>query len=792
MTWSNFDDVMAQMTGAGLLVDQIRVDDFGRCRVEGADHEKRGWYRLHEIVGRSGELLLVGSFGVFQGNSPNAIKIELPRRKDGSPLSDDQRAALRKRIADDRRAAQTERDRQAGRAAARAQRMWQRLAGVGASEYLEKKGVGNHDCKFTPGGALVVPMRDQHERIAGLQFILPPGHKRRATLGRDKTYWPAGLSKQGAHFVLGVPQPGGVILIAEGYATAASLFEATSIPTVVAFDAGNLRPVAEIIAARHARSRILVCADDDYLSDGNPGVTAAAAAALAVGGSHLAPVFCVDRAGRKLTDFNDLQALEGRHAVRIQVETQLRHLGWASAAPIAPAQAQQGGGGSAPDSIAKIDDPAELFERFALVYELPDAAYDRSEHALVPLASVRNLCAGRHPFRTWMDSRDAAVVRKREVGFDPAGTDPAVRCNLWAGWPTVPREGECSTLLDLLHHLCSGEKNADELYAWALKWLAYPIQHPGAKMHSALVFHGPQGTGKSMFFEAYMGIFGEYGRIVDQAAIEDKFNDWASRKLFLIADEVVARLELYHTKNKLKSLITGSEIRINPKNMGAYTEANHCNFVFLSNETQPLVLERDDRRYAVIRTPHKLDERFYKALGMEIADGGAAALHHHLLQLDLGDFAPWTPPPMTEAKRDLIDVSLDSCARFAAEVTEPGGSLQTLRMPSDATQVQRAYELFARSLGQMKYAARPQVTAALKALGWVQRREDVRYGAKKAQFLFPPDLAEKPAHVQYTKVDWLTACRDAFDIELAKLQADEVLPQSPGRRRVMGEAEQDA
>ena len=91
-------------------------------------------------------------------------------------------------------------------------------------------------------------------------------------------------------------------------------------------------------------------------------------------------------------------------------------------------------------------------------------------------------------------------------------------------------------------------------------------------MRTALIFHGPQGTGKNLFFEAIMAIYGEYGRIVGQAEIEDKFNDWASRKLFLIADEVVARQELYHVKNKLKSFVTGEWIRINPKNVAAHDE----------------------------------------------------------------------------------------------------------------------------------------------------------------------------------------------------------------------------
>ena len=161
-----------------------------------------------------------------------------------------------------------------------------------------------------------------------------------------------------------------------------------------------------------------------------------------------------------------------------------------------------------------------------------------------------------------------------------------------------------------------------------------------------------------------MAIYGEYGRIVDQAAVEDKFNDWASRKLFLIADEVVARMELYHTKNKLKSLITGEWIRINPKNIGAYDERNHVNLVFLSNETQPLVLERDDRRYTVIWTPAKLTRDFYQEVLDEIRAGGIAALHDYLLNIPLGDFGTGTEPPMTKAKADLIELGKDSTERF--------------------------------------------------------------------------------------------------------------------------------
>jgi putative DNA primase/helicase len=321
-------------------------------------------------------------------------------------------------------------------------------------------------------------------------------------------------------------------------------------------------------------------------------------------------------------------------------------------------------GSAGETGLHPVESVEALLERFSLVYELPFTVFDAKESRLVPMRAMGNLCTSRTIVRQWSESPQVRIVRACEVGFDPTGREHGIRCNLWGGWPTTPKAGDCDQLLELLYQLCSGEANPAEVYDWVLKWLAYPVQHPGAKMRTALVFHGPQGTGKNMFFEAVMAIYGEYGGIIDQAAIEDKFNDWASRKLFLIADEVVARMNRMHTKNKLKGLITGEWVRVNPKNMPAYEERNHVNLVFLSNEVVPVLLERDDRRYFVVWTPTKLDQAFYDSVRAEIHAGGVAALHHHLMNLPLGDFKPWANPPMTQAKAELVDNSLSSSDRF--------------------------------------------------------------------------------------------------------------------------------
>ena len=327
------------------------------------------------------------------------------------------------------------------------------------------------------------------------------------------------------------------------------------------------------------------------------------------------------------------------------------------------------------------------------------------------------------------------------------------------------------------------EANNPDLYTWVLRWLAYPIQHPGAKMRTALIFHGLQGTGKNLFFETIMAIYGEYGRIIDQAAIESQFNDWASRKLFMIADEVVARQELYHVKNKLKSFVTGEWIRINPKTVAAHDEKNHCNIVYLSNETQPLPIDSDDRRHFVVWTPAKLEEENYHAVRDELRTGGREALHHYLLNLDLGDFDEHTKPPMTQAKADLIAVSAGNAQRFVSEWLGGDIYFDGRRLPvcpCGSSDLYAAYLKWCRDNGVRNPRESNQFASEIAKLpGWwrglkdrLENLHDPR-SAKRWRFIIPSaDVlnagARLPGATDYRKTPeetdthWLGACFFAF------------------------------
>lgn len=135
--------------------------------------------------------------------------------------------------------------------------------------------------KFIKRGVAFVPMRDAAGKLWNLQILWPTGKKTFLKYGR----------KQGTFHGLGEPKTEGPLLLSEGYATAATIYEATGHATAAAFDAGNLMPVAIALRERYPHAEMAVCADNDVETAGNPGVRMGREAADRVGAKLIVPVF---------------------------------------------------------------------------------------------------------------------------------------------------------------------------------------------------------------------------------------------------------------------------------------------------------------------------------------------------------------------------------------------------------------------------------------------------------------------------------------------------------------------
>ena len=282
----------------------------------------------------------------FRFPSPDQAEGAAAARPEPAAAAAAQAERERKRAADE--ASYRARADEAARVAGR---MWAEAAVDGASPYLKRKGVGKHGVCFAPDGSVLVPLRNAAGDLLNLQRIAP---EKPADGKPEKRFLPGGR-KSGLWHWCGDPAGAGVLLLAEGYATAASIHEATGRPVAVAFDAGNLANVAAVLREAFPAAALLVCGDDDretlQRTGKNPGRDKAAAAvrkARSMGGAAAA-VFPagLPEAG---TDFNDLAAHAGADAVRAIVEPACMAL-----ASEVPRQAAKSGSG-AHDGEAVGDD----------------------------------------------------------------------------------------------------------------------------------------------------------------------------------------------------------------------------------------------------------------------------------------------------------------------------------------------------------------------------------------------------------------------------------------------------
>lgn len=308
-------DVVHQMEQAGLGAPEKALT-FGKVQRFGP--KKAHWYQLREERTRSGGYVVLGSFGSWRTGEKYKVEV------DWQGINDAERAELQARRLAQAEADERARQAAAARAAMTAGELWAAAARTGSSDYLLRKGVEAEACRFLPDGSIVIPLLrydlPREEALRAVQQIFKDGSKR----------FTKGLQKPGVCLRLGLVQVGEPLLVCEGYATGLTLRMAVArrLPVFVALDAGNLLPVCELLRELYPRSKLLICADDDFRTPGNPGREKAHKASLQVAQCRYTyPVFLPQMRGQKDTDFNDLHVRFGLNVVQRQLRHALPQLG---------------------------------------------------------------------------------------------------------------------------------------------------------------------------------------------------------------------------------------------------------------------------------------------------------------------------------------------------------------------------------------------------------------------------------------------------------------------------------
>lgn len=322
------------------------------------------------------------------------------------------------------------------------------------------------------------------------------------------------------------------------------------------------------------------------------------------------------------------------------------------------------------------NDTTGFFDRYILIYGTKEI-WDTVEHERYPATAIE--LADKEGYDVWIKSKAKKMVKAKNIWFDPSRTRLPINpndnfVNTYIGLPLKRRENadtkqmfeQAKPILELLKHLCEDNK---ELYIWVLRWLAIPLQNPGTKMDTALIFHGHiQGAGKSLFFDKIMSrIYGEYAVTLGQGQLESNYNDWVAGKLWTVFEEIFSGQDRYKHMGFVKQLVTGDQIYISKKFVSGWKEDNFTNTVFLSNDMMPLSLETNDRRHVVSYPKSKIPESLLRRVEVAVnnpSNNMIEAFYNYLLLIDVGEQNAHSHAIMTNSKKQLIILSQPSWETF--------------------------------------------------------------------------------------------------------------------------------
>ena len=285
----NTTEFIDAIVSAGLGAPDIIADgELHRFPTPNDRHrDKSGWY------------VCFGDAGAF-GDWRTGLNEKWSHRSEG--LTRKERAALKASIDADRRKRQAEQLARHTEVAARASELWNCAAEAMWHPYLKNKrvlplGIRQHN------DLLVIPLTDTDGKVWSVQTIDQDGRKRFLSGGRKKACFCQIGGPIKDHFYL-----------CEGWATGATIHMHLDehAPVIVAFDAGNLLPVAQALRLKYPDTGITIAADNDRWGEVNIGLDKGREAAAAIGAELIYPTFKGLDLSSKPTDFNDAHCLEVR------------------------------------------------------------------------------------------------------------------------------------------------------------------------------------------------------------------------------------------------------------------------------------------------------------------------------------------------------------------------------------------------------------------------------------------------------------------------------------------------
>ena len=277
--------------------------------------------------------------------------------------------------------------------------------------------------------------------------------------------------------------------------------------------------------------------------------------------------------------------------------------------------------------------------------------------------------------KRWFECKDRRQYVGSGVKFEPGGPPeiPNDMLNLWRGFGITPKLGDWSLMrAHIFNVVCSG--NQDH-FDYLIHWMAYSVQHLDEPIGVAAAFLGAQGAGKGIVARTFGEFFGKhFAHIANGDQLTGRFNANLGKSCAVFLDEALWAGDK-KGEGVLKALITEPTFQLEAKFHDPITVENRLRIVVASNNDWAVPTGIGDRRWFVLNVAntHAGTGRrdYWNALHAEKNNGGAAAMLHDLLTMDLCGFDV-RAVPHTAAKAQQQVLSLNGTRAWLHHILQEG------------------------------------------------------------------------------------------------------------------------
>lgn len=507
----------------------------------------------------------------------------------------------------------------------------------GEHDYLITKKVKPYDIGIQ-GEKLVIPAYNNNEEIKALQYIRTDGQKRFLT----------GSSKAGHYFT--IKGRNDIIYITEGYATGATIHEATNQTVIIAFDSGNILPVAKNIRTKFNNTEIIICADNDRFNKINIGVEKATKASLEIKSKLIIPQFKND--SHKGTDFNDLFIEEGLDVVVSQLTSKENEIDTESLLQTI----------NIPDHIKDyvfVKEHNLYYNKNTLTAILPaafDQAYPDTENQTpTGITFIKPTKAFKKHNGICVDTIDYKPVEYgAEVSSIGTKSNGATFLNRYTPPIIIPTSGSVKSFTDLAKFLIPDNKIRELVF----DWMAFTLRFPNKKINWQILFIGSPRIGKDALSHPLYKIMGASSGEASNSELGEPYSDYLADTKFLVIQEI------YHPNDKsiqakikvYTASTAGNVLRVNPKSCKKFVMPNLLSVMAFSNHANALQMDEGDKRFLVINSQvEPKDDKYYKNYFKWLEqEQGIEKVMSFFLKRDIQNFNYGALPFKTNAYKALV------------------------------------------------------------------------------------------------------------------------------------------